>query len=75
MITHSKYFLSDFIDIQRNSFQNLLKQGLIDEFLLRNPISDSSFEVFFYPEYYRLTTPQWNIREAILKGKTYSSSP
>jgi DNA-directed RNA polymerase beta subunit len=73
MITQSKYFISDFIDIQRNSFQNLLKQGLIDEFLLRNPISDSSFEVFFYPEYYKLSPPEWNIREAILKGKTYSS--
>ena len=73
MITQSKYFLSDFLDIQRNSFKELLKQGIIDEFLLKNPISDSFFEVFFYPEYYRLSSPQWTIRDAILKGKTYSS--
>nr|ALO63379.1 beta subunit of RNA polymerase [Carteria sp. SAG 8-5] len=73
MITQSKYYISDFIDIQRKSFQDLLEKGLIQEFLKRNPISDTHLEVFFYPEFYQLSPPDCTTREAILKGKSYSS--
>mgnify|MGYP000207954347 CR=1 FL=1 len=52
-----------------------LEKGLIEEFSKRNPITNTSktFEVFFYPEYYQLTIPKYSTREAILKGKSYSS--
>jgi DNA-directed RNA polymerase subunit beta len=73
MITQSKYYISDFIDIQRKSFQDLLEKGLIQEFLKRNPITDAHLEVFFYPEFYQLSPPDCTTREAILKGRSYSS--
>ena len=35
-----RYFISDFVEIQRKSFFDLLEQGIIDEFSKRNPITD-----------------------------------
>jgi len=71
----SKLFLSDFVSIQRKSFFNLLEKGLIEEFQKRNPITNISkdLELYFYPEYYRLTLPNISIQEAIVKTKSYSS--
>nr|YP_009632274.1 RNA polymerase beta subunit protein a [Parallela transversalis]AYQ22863.1 RNA polymerase beta subunit protein a [Parallela transversalis] len=68
-------FLADFLLIQRKSFFDLLNFGLIEEFQKRNPITNlkKDLELFFYPEYYRLTSPELTIKEAIVKGKTYSS--
>jgi DNA-directed RNA polymerase beta subunit len=70
-----RFFLSDFVAIQRNSFLHFLEKGLIEEFSKRNPITNSSntLEIFFYPEYYQLAMPKYSIREAIIKGKSYSS--
>jgi DNA-directed RNA polymerase subunit beta len=73
-----RFFLSDFVSIQRNSFLNFLEKGLIEEFSkMRStaPITNTSktLEVFFYPEYYQLTQPKYSLRQAILKGKSYSS--
>nr|AYQ94599.1 RNA polymerase beta subunit protein a [Chlorosarcina stigmatica] len=70
-----RYFLSDFIEIQRKSFFELLQKGLIEEFSKRNPITNSkkTLELFFYPEYFQLTPPEYNPREAILKSKSYSA--
>jgi DNA-directed RNA polymerase subunit beta len=72
---NSRYFLSDFIDIQRKSFFELLENGIIDEFSKRNPITSlkKDVELYFYPEYYKLTVPQYNPRQAILKCKSYTS--
>ena len=36
-----QYFISDFIEIQRNSFNRFLEKGLIEEFSKRNPISQT----------------------------------
>lgn len=77
-IEKNRFFLSDFVSIQRNSFLNFLEKGLIEEFSkLRSsaPITNTSktLEVFFYPEYYQLTRPKYSLRQAILKGKSYSS--
>jgi DNA-directed RNA polymerase beta subunit len=74
----NRFFLADFVSIQRNSFLNFLEKGLIEEFAkLRSsaPITNRSktLEVFFYPEYYQLTRPKYSLRQAILKGKSYSS--
>jgi DNA-directed RNA polymerase subunit beta len=70
-----RYFISDFVEIQRKSFFELLKTGIIDEFCKRNPITSlkKDVELYFYPEYYKLTLPEYNPRQAILKSKSYTS--
>lgn len=75
----NRFFLSDFVAIQRNSFLNFLEKGLIEEFSKRNPItnagspSGNTLEIFFYPEFYQLTMPKYNTREAIIRNKSYAS--
>lgn len=66
--------IPDFIEVQRTSFQFLLKKGIIDEVSLRNPISTSTkdLELIFYPEYYKLTPPEVTSKQAILRAKTYA---
>ena len=70
-----RYFLADFVEIQRKSFLFFLEKGLIEEFSKRNPINnvkkDLSFR--FYPEYYKLTPPEYTPREAVLNAKSYTS--
>jgi DNA-directed RNA polymerase subunit beta len=70
-----RYFISDFVEIQRKSFFDLLESGIIEEFSKRNPISDvnKNLELFFYPEYYKLSKPEYSIRQAILKSRSYAS--
>lgn len=70
-----KYFLPDFIQIQRKSFYQLLDKGLIEEFSKRNPINneEKDLELYFYPEYYKLTIPELSPRQAILKSQSYIS--
>lgn len=72
---NSRYFLSDFIEIQRKSFFELLENGIIEEFSKRNPITSlkKDVELYFYPEYYKLTVPEYSPRQAILKCKSYTS--
>lgn len=74
-ITQNRFFLSDFVSIQRNSFLQFLEKGLIEEISKRNPINNTSntLEIFFYSEYYQLSAPKYSPRQAILKGKSYSS--
>ena len=70
-----RYFISDFVEIQRKSFFDLLERGIIEEFSKRNPISDinKNLELFFYPEYYKLSKPEYSIRQAILKSRSYAA--
>jgi DNA-directed RNA polymerase beta subunit len=74
MPTH-RYFLTDFVTIQRQSFFELLEKGLIEEFSKRNPITNTKkdLEFLFYPEYYILTRPEYTPQEAIIKNKSYTS--
>ncbi len=74
-MTINKYFLPDFIEIQRNSFCELLEHGLIEEFSKKNPINNvkKDIELYFYPEYYKLTVPEFNPKKAILNSKSYTS--
>lgn len=67
------YLIPDFVEIQRKSFFQLLENGLIEEFAKRNPITNKNLEIFFYPEYYQLTPPEYNPRRAILISKSYSA--
>jgi DNA-directed RNA polymerase beta subunit len=73
MLTHSNFYLSDFVQLQIKSFQLLLQKGIIEEFSKRNPIRDSFLEIFFYSELYQLSPPEFTPREAILKGQSFSS--
>jgi DNA-directed RNA polymerase subunit beta len=72
---NSVYYLPDFLEIQRQSFFKLLEKGLIDEFSKRNPITSKKkdVEIYFYPEYYKLTLPTYSPRQAILRCKSYTS--
>nr|YP_009105099.1 beta subunit of RNA polymerase [Edaphochlorella mirabilis]AIT93774.1 beta subunit of RNA polymerase [Edaphochlorella mirabilis] len=72
--SRTSFFIPDFAEIQRQSFLNFLDKGLIREFSKRNPISNSNqnLELFFYPEYYQLSPPEWTPKQAILNSKTYS---
>ena len=74
-MTNYPYYVNDFIEIQRKSFHNFLKKGILEEFSKRNPITNTkkNLEFLFYPEYYKLSFPEYNIREAILKMKSYTS--
>jgi DNA-directed RNA polymerase subunit beta len=71
----NKYFLSDFVEIQRKSFYTLLEKGIIEEFSKRNPITNvkKTMELFFYPNYYQLTPPDYTPSQAIIKSKSYTS--
>lgn len=71
----SHYFLPDFVEIQRKSFLNFLERGIIEEFAKRNPITNihKNIEIFFYPEYYRLTKPSYTIQQAVFYQKSYVS--
>ena len=68
-MNNSRYFISDFVQIQRQSFLDLLKKGLITEFQKQNPIISNSkeIELYFYPKYYKLKSPEYNTRQSILK--------
>ena len=74
-MSKSRYFISDFVEIQRKSFFDLLEKGIIDEFSKRNPITSTKkdVELYFYPEYYKLTLPEYTPRQAILRSKSYTS--
>jgi DNA-directed RNA polymerase beta subunit len=71
----TRYFISDFVEIQRRSFFELLEKGIIEEFSKRNPITSikKDIKLFFYPEYYKLTIPEYSPRQAIIKSKSYTS--
>ena len=71
----TRYFLPDFVHMQRQSFLNFLEKGIIEEFAKRNPITNihKNIEIFFYPEYYRLTKPSYTIQQAVFYQKSYIS--
>jgi DNA-directed RNA polymerase subunit beta len=77
-MNNTRFFVSDFVEIQRNSFNSFLEKGIISEITHRNPIyvrrdNVNIIEIRFYPEYYRLTTPIHTVEKAIRGGKSYRS--
>jgi len=59
----NRYLVSDFVEIQRNSFYSFLKTGLIEEISRRNPLTiklenENLLEIRFYPEHYTLLKPK-----------------
>jgi DNA-directed RNA polymerase subunit beta len=75
MFHYSTYYIPDLVEIQRKSFFDFLEKGISEEFAKINPITDSEnqIEIFFYPEYYRLTKPFYSIEQAIFYKKSYVS--
>ena len=71
-----RYFISDFLEIQRQSFYAFLKDGIVEEFSKINPITSlqKQYEIFFYPENYILTRPAYSVEEAVFKNKSYASN-
>jgi DNA-directed RNA polymerase beta subunit len=68
------HLLPELIDMQRESFSSLLKDGILEEFSKINPVKSSGGDIslIFYPKEYKLTPPGFTLREAIVQGKTYS---
>ena len=66
--------IPNFLDIQRKSFRNFLKIGLIKEFKNLKKITNpnKTIEILFYIDRYKLTRPKWTIRQSIFKRKNYS---
>ena len=69
-----KFQIPDFLNIQRSSFKEFLKIGLIEEIKKYNLISnsDQTIEIFFYADYYKLKRPKLSPKQAILKRKSYT---
>nr|WVD56191.1 beta subunit of RNA polymerase a [Tetradesmus sp. JML-2023d] len=72
---NSNSYIPDFVEIQRQGFFYLLEKGIIEEISKRNPITcfEKQIEIFFYPQYYRLTKPFYSIQQAIFYKKSYVS--
>ena len=69
------FLIPDFLNIQRLSFSQLLKKGLIEEFQKKNPIliKKKKIKITFFSKFYQLTTPKWDSSYAISNSKTYAS--
>ena len=69
------FLVTDFLSIQRLSFSQLLKKGLIDEFQKKNPIliRKKRIKIIFFPKFYQLTIPKYDSSYAIVNSKTYAA--
>ena len=68
------FLIQDFAKIQRESFLIFLQTGIARQLSKRNPFVSLStgIEIVFYPASYRLAPPEWTIKDALLRGKTYN---
>ena len=57
-------------------FSQFLESGLIHEISKRNPITNSTkeLELCFYPKYYKLSPPELNAKQSILKAGQFLTS-
>lgn len=70
--------IPDLVNIQRTSFQNFIKQGLIETIAKNNPMVFSNFneqfEITFFPEWIQFRKPDYKPKQAVRLGKTYGCS-
>ena len=70
--------IPNFITIQRASFQDFLKKGLIQGFNRSNPMlfwsANQRLEIYFFPKWIQFRKPEFTIRNSIRLGKTYGSA-
>lgn len=69
------FLVPDFLSIQRSSFSQLLKKGLIEEFERKNPIliRKKRIKIILFPKFYQLTAPRWDSSHAVASSKTYAA--
>lgn len=69
------FLMPDFLNVQRSSFYQLLKTGIIEEFQKKNPIliRKKKIKIVFLPKYYQLTIPKWDLNQSIINAKTYAA--
>lgn len=74
-LKETSFLVPDFLNIQRLSFSQLLKVGIIEEFQKLNPIliRKKKIKIIFFPKFYQLTKPKWSSSQAIANSKTYAS--
>jgi DNA-directed RNA polymerase subunit beta len=70
----NSFQIPNFLNLQRSSFQEFLKKGLVEEFKRYNPITNhnKTIEIFFHVDHYKLNRPKWTPKQAILKRKSYA---
>ena len=70
--------IPNFVTIQRASFQDFLKNGLIRGFNKTNPMvflsANQRLEIYFFPQWIQFRKPEFTIRNCIRLGKTYGSA-
>lgn len=70
--------IPDLISIQRTSFQNFIKQGLIETIEKNTPMIFSNFnekfEIIFFPRWIQFRKPEYEPKQALRLGKTYGCS-
>jgi len=74
MLKDNSYHIPDFINIQRNNFQEFLKSGIISEIENHNEITNETtgLTLRFYPNYYQFCRSENSIKNAITNGRTYA---
>ena len=70
-----QFGIPDFLNLQRLSFQNFLKKGLIAEFQKLKPFQNvnRTFELCLHADHYKLLPCKWTPKQAILQRKSYTS--
>ena len=75
LLKEISFLIPDFLTIQRLSFFQLFKKGLIEEFQKKNPIliRKKKIKIIFFPKFYQLKSPKYSSNQSIAKSKTYTS--
>ncbi len=75
LLKEVSFLVPDFLNIQRLSFSQLLKKGIVEEFQKKNPIliRKKKIKIVFFPKFYQLTKPKWGSSQAIANSKTYAT--
>ena len=70
--------IPDLVNIQRTSFQNFIKQRLIETIKKNNPLVFSNFteefEISFFPDWIQFRKPDYKPHQSLRLGKTYGCS-
>lgn len=75
LLKEISFLIPDFLDIQRSSFSQLLKEGIIEELQRRNPIiiRKRKIKIIFFSKFYQLINPKYDSSYAISNSKTYAA--
>lgn len=69
------FFFPDFLNVQRKSFRNFIKNDFIFEFSkIKKIVNSKKLNLKFLYENLKFLSPIFNIEESILLSKTYCSN-